>query len=160
MIRSMNPKPIIFALANPTPEISYEEAKKAVPEAIVATGRSDFPNQVNNVLGFPFIFRGALDVQAKEINQEMKIAAIKALAKLARLKVPKEVVAAYGGKEFVFGPDYIIPKPFDPRLLYTVAPAVAQAAMDSRVARKPIMNVKNYVKQLKILSKKLARGKF
>lgn len=160
MVRSMNPKPIIFAMANPTPEISYDEAKRAVPDAIVATGRSDYPNQVNNVLGFPFIFRGALDVQAKVINQEMKLAAIKALAKLAHLKVPKEVIGAYGGKEFSFGPDYIIPKPFDPRALSHVAPAVAKAAMDSGAARKNISDFKEYVKQLKKMALKLRKGRF
>ncbi|MBI4979925.1 malate dehydrogenase [Candidatus Woesearchaeota archaeon] len=160
MLKSMNPKPIIFALANPIPEISYDVAKQAVPEAVVATGRSDFPNQVNNVLGFPFIFRGALDVRASTINQEMKLAAVKALAKLAHLKVPKVVVQAYGGKEFSFGADYIIPKPFDPRVLFYVAPAVAQAAMDSGVAGKPITDIKAYVKGLKKLAKRLAKGKF
>lgn len=160
MVQSMNSKPIIFAMANPTPEISYNDAKKAVPDAIVATGRSDFPNQVNNVLGFPFIFRGALDVRASAINQEMKIAAVKALSKLAKLKVPSSVVAAYGGQEFSFGIDYIIPKPFDPRVLYYVAPAVAQAAMDSGVARKPITDMKAYVQDLKKKAKLLARGKW
>jgi malate dehydrogenase (oxaloacetate-decarboxylating)(NADP+) len=159
MVQSMASKPIIFALANPTPEISYDLAKQAVPEAIVATGRSDFPNQVNNVLGFPFIFRGALDVRANTINKEMKLAAVKALAKLAHLNIPNEVVQAYG-KEFSFGADYIIPKPFDPRVLFYVAPAVAQAAMDSGVARKPITDMKEYVKGLKKLAKKLAKGKF
>ncbi len=160
MIKAMANKPIIFALANPTPEISYEAAKQAVPEAIVATGRSDFPNQVNNVLGFPFIFRGALDVRANTINKEMKIAAVKALAKLAHLKVPKSVVKAYGGKEFSFDLNYIIPKPFDPRLLYSVAPAVAQAAMDSGAAGKPLTDMKEYVKRLKKLAKSLGKGKF
>jgi len=160
MLQTMNKKPIIFAMANPAPEISYGDAKKAVPDAIVATGRSDFPNQVNNVLGFPFIFRGALDVRASTINQEMKIAAVKALSKLAKLKVPSSVVAAYGGQEFSFGVDYIIPKPFDPRVLYYVAPAVAQAAMDSGVARKPIMDMKAYVQDLKKKAKKLAKGKW
>jgi len=160
MLTSMNPKPIIFAMANPTPEIAYDDAKKAVPDAIMATGRSDYPNQVNNVLGFPFIFRGALDVRAKEINLPMKLAAIKALSKLAKLKVPPSVVQAYGGKEFSFGSDYIIPKPFDPRVLYHVAPAVAQAAMDSGVAGKPIKDMKSYIKELKKLSKQLAKGKF
>ena len=159
MLKSMNPKPIIFAMANPTPEITYDEAKKAVPDCIMATGRSDYPNQVNNVLGFPFLFRGALDVRAKQINLEMKKAAIYALAKLAHLKVPKEVTKAYG-KEFTFGSDYIIPKPFDPRVLYHVAPAVAKAAMDSGVAQKPINNLKQYTTELKKLAKKLAKGKF
>src|SRR3989338_2926909 len=160
MIKSMSSRPIIFALANPTPEISYGAAKQAVPEAIVATGRSDFPNQVNNVLGFPFIFRGALDVRASAINKEMKLAAVKALAKLAHLKVPKAVAKAYGGKEFSFGLDYIIPKPFDPRVLFHVAPAVAQAAIDSGVARKPITDMVKYVQDLKKLAKRLGKGKF
>ena len=160
MVQSMNLKPIIFALANPTPEISYEKAKQAVPDAIVATGRSDFPNQVNNVLGFPFIFRGALDVRASAINKEMKLAAVKALAKIAHLKVPKSVVKAYGGKEFSFGLDYIFPKPFDPRVLFHVAPAVAQAAMDSGAARKPITEMKKYIQELKKLAKRLEKGKF
>lgn len=159
-IKSMNAKPIIFAMANPTSEISYDEAKSAVPDAIIATGRSDYPNQVNNVLGFPFIFRGALDVQATAITIEMKLAAIKALAKLAHLKVPKSVVEAYGGKEYFFGIDYIIPKPFDPRVLYFVAPAVAQAAMDCGTARKPITEMKEYITGLKKMSKQLAKGKF
>ncbi len=159
MLQSMAEKPIIFALANPIPEISYDEAKKAVPQAIVATGRSDFPNQVNNALGFPFIFRGALDVQAKAINQEMKLAAVKTLAKLAHLKVPKVVIAAYG-KEFSFGPDYIIPKLFDPRILSHVAPAVAKAAMDSGVARKTITDLEDYRKQLQKLALRLSKGKF
>ncbi len=135
MLQKMAKKPIIFALANPDPEISYPEAKEARPDAIVATGRSDYPNQVNNVLGFPFIFRGALDVRAKRINEEMKLAAAKALADLAREDVPEAVSLAYGGERFSFGPDYIIPKPFDPRVLLWVAPAVAKAAMDSEVAR-------------------------
>lgn len=160
MVKAMAPKPIIFALANPNPEILPEVAKAAIPEAIIATGRSDFPNQVNNVLGFPFIFRGALDVRASTINREMKLAAVKALAKLAHLKVPKEAVKAYGGKEFSFGVDYIIPKPFDPRVLFHVAPAVAQAAMDSGVAKKPIMNMGEYVRGLKKMAKRLAKGKF
>ncbi len=160
MVKSMASKPIIFALANPNPEILPDVAKQAVPDAIVATGRSDFPNQVNNVLGFPFIFRGALDVRASIINKEMKLAAVKALAKLAHLKVPKEAVKAYGGKEFSFGADYIIPKPFDPRVLFHVAPAVAQAAMDSGVAQKPITNMKEYVQGLKKLAKRLGKGKF
>lgn len=160
MVKSMASKPIIFALANPIPEISYEAARQAVPEAIIATGRSDYPNQVNNVLGFPFIFRGALDARVSTINKEMKLAAVKALAKLAHLKVPKSVVKAYGGTEFSFGLDYILPKPFDPRLLSTVAPAVAKAAMDSGVAGKPINSMKEYVSGLKKLAKRLAKGKF
>ena len=135
MLKKMGPKPIIMALANPDPEIGYHEARAARPDAIVATGRSDYPNQVNNVLGFPFIFRGALDVRARSINEEMKLAAAKALAALAREDVPESVSRAYGGEHFKFGPDYIIPKPFDPRVLLTVAPAVAEAAMRTGVAR-------------------------
>ncbi len=135
MLKTMADKPIIFALANPDPEISYTEAKEARPDAIVATGRSDFPNQVNNVLGFPFIFRGALDVRARDINEQMKVAAAMALAKLAHEPVPESVAEAYGAESFRFGPDYIIPKPFDSRVLWWVAPAVAEAAMQSGVAR-------------------------
>jgi malate dehydrogenase (oxaloacetate-decarboxylating)(NADP+) len=138
MIQSMARKPIVFALANPDPEITYPEAKAARDDVIMATGRSDYPNQVNNVLGFPFIFRGALDVRAKAINEEMKLAAAKALAQLTREKVPDTVSRAYGGKRFAFGPEYIIPKPFDSRVLLWVAPAVAQAAMESGVARTKI----------------------
>lgn len=135
MAKSMAPKPIIFALANPDPEIPYDVAKEVRPDAIVATGRSDYPNQVNNVLGFPFIFRGALDVRARAINEEMKVAAARALAELARQPVPDVVLRAYGLQHLSFGPDYIIPKPFDPRALSWVAPAVAQAAIESGVAR-------------------------
>ncbi len=135
MLKTMAKKPIIFALANPDPEIGYDEAREARPDAIVATGRSDFPNQVNNVLGFPFIFRGALDVRARSINEEMKMAAAKALALLAREDVPDAVSRAYGGAKFRYGPDYIIPKPFDSRVLLWVATAVAKAAMDTGVAR-------------------------
>ena len=135
MIQSMAKKPIVFALANPDPEISYPDAKAARDDVIMATGRSDFPNQVNNVLGFPFIFRGALDVRAKAITEGMKMAATRALAALAREKVPEIVSRAYGGKKFSFGPDYIIPKPFDSRVLLWVAPAVAKAAMEEGVAR-------------------------
>lgn len=135
MARSMADKPIIMALANPDPEIPYEVAKEVRPDAIVATGRSDYPNQVNNVLGFPFIFRGALDVRARAINEAMKVAAAKALAELARQPVPDVVLRAYGLKALSFGPDYIIPKPFDPRALSWVAPAVARAAMETGVAR-------------------------
>ncbi|MBS1238979.1 MAG: malic protein NAD-binding protein, partial [Deltaproteobacteria bacterium] len=128
-------KPIIFALANPEPEIDYFAAKAARPDAVVATGRSDFPNQVNNVLGFPYIFRGALDVRATKINEAMKMAAVRALAELAREDVPDAVLRAYGGQPISFGPEYIIPKPFDSRVLLKVVPAVAQAAIDSGVAR-------------------------
>ncbi|MGQ0660351.1 NADP-dependent malic enzyme [Sphingosinicella sp.] len=143
-VDEMAPKPIIFAMANPDPEITPPEAKAARPDAIVATGRSDYPHQVNNVLGFPFIFRGAHDVRATTINEEMKIAAARALAELARQQVPEEVAAAYGGKAHSFGPDYIIPAPFDPRLMEIVPAAVAQAAMDSGVARKQIEDMAAY----------------
>jgi malate dehydrogenase (oxaloacetate-decarboxylating)(NADP+) len=149
MVTEMAPSPIIFAMANPDPEITPPEAKAARPDAIVATGRSDYPNQVNNVLGFPFIFRGALDVRATTINDRMKIAAAEALAALARQQVPEEVAAAYGGKAHTFGADYIIPAPFDPRLMEVVPAAVAQAAMDSGVARFPIRDMAVYRTQLK-----------
>lgn len=148
MVKSMAKNPIVFAMANPDPEISYEAAVEARKDIIMATGRSDYPNQVNNVLGFPFIFRGALDVRARKINEEMKMAATKALAQLAREKVPEVVINAYGGKEFSFGPEYIIPKPFDPRVLWYVAPAVAKAAMETGVARKPIEDFNAYKEQL------------
>jgi malate dehydrogenase (oxaloacetate-decarboxylating)(NADP+) len=144
MLQRMNAKPIIFALANPTPEISYDEAKIARPDAIVATGRSDFPNQVNNVLGFPFIFRGALDTRACAITTEMKIAATYAIANLAKERTPESLRHAYGHADFYFGPEYILPKPFDPRVLLAVAPAVAQAATDCGVARLPITNILDY----------------
>jgi malate dehydrogenase (oxaloacetate-decarboxylating)(NADP+) len=144
MVKDMAPSPIIFAMANPDPEISPPDAKAARPDAIIATGRSDYPNQVNNVLGFPFIFRGALDVRATTINDEMKIAAAQALADLARQQVPEEVAAAYGGKAHSFGPDYIIPAPFDPRLMEIVPAAVAQAAMDSGVAQFAIKDMVTY----------------
>jgi malate dehydrogenase (oxaloacetate-decarboxylating)(NADP+) len=135
MLKTMGKNPMVFALANPDPEISYPDAKAARPDAIVATGRSDFPNQVNNVLGFPYVFRGALDVRAKEINEEMKVAAARSLAALAHEAVPDSVSEAYGDEQFRFGPDYVIPKPFDRRVLWWCAPAVAKAAMDSGVAR-------------------------
>ncbi len=135
MVKSMADRPIIFAMANPDPEINYDLAKEARPDAIVATGRSDFPNQVNNVLGFPFIFRGALDVRAKAINEEMKVAAAHALAELTKEDVPDSVLSAYGLENLKFGPDYIIPKPLDPRVMIWESPAVAQAAIDSGVAR-------------------------
>jgi malate dehydrogenase (oxaloacetate-decarboxylating)(NADP+) len=138
MLKTMRKKPIIFALANPDPEIGYAEALQARSDAIVATGRSDFPNQVNNVLGFPFIFRGALDVRARTITEEMKVAAAEALAELAREDVTDEVLRAYGRHRMRFGRDYLIPKPFDNRVLYWVAPAVARAAMESGVAREPV----------------------
>jgi len=149
MVKSMADNPIIFAMANPDPEISYEDATSARSDVIMATGRSDYPNQVNNVLGFPFIFRGALDVRAKAINEEMKLAAVKALADLAKEKVPEAVFSAYGGKEFSFGREYIIPKPFDPRVLWKVAPAVAKAAIDSGVARRIIDDWSAYEEELK-----------
>ncbi|MDQ3367124.1 MAG: NADP-dependent malic enzyme [Myxococcota bacterium] len=135
MLKTMAERPIVFALANPDPEISYPDAIRARPDAIVATGRSDYPNQVNNVLGFPYIFRGALDCRATTVSEEMKLAAARALAELTREPVPDSVIMAYGGKALKMGPDYFIPKPFDPRVLWWVAPAVAQAAMDSGVAR-------------------------
>ena len=138
MVRMMAAKPIIFAMANPDPEITPEEARAASPDAIIATGRSDYPNQVNNVLGFPYIFRGALDVRASTINDTMKIAAAEALAKLAREDVPDEVHSASSGRRLTFGPEYIIPNAFDPRLITRVPPAVARAAVDSGVARRPI----------------------
>ncbi len=136
MVASMARDPIVFALANPDPEISYPEARASRPDVIMATGRSDYPNQVNNVLGFPFIFRGALDVRARAINEPMKLAAVRALADLARAGVPDTVARAYGNQAFRFGRDYLLPKPFDPRVLLWVAPAVAQAAAESGVARK------------------------
>jgi len=144
MVVSMGEDPIIFALANPDPEIHYDEAKNARPDAIVATGRSDYPNQVNNVLGFPFIFRGALDVRATGVTEGMKIAAAKALAEMARQPVPESVLKAYGLDQLSFGRDYLIPKPFDPRVLWTVAPAVALAASDDGVARTPLTDVDAY----------------
>ncbi len=147
MVKSMAAKPIIFAMANPDAEISPEEVASIRDDAIMATGRSDYPNQINNVLGFPYIFRGALDVRASAINMEMKIAAARALAQLAREDVPDEVASAYGARP-KFGPDYIIPVPFDPRLISYVPPAVAQAAMDTGVARKPIVDMDAYRHQL------------
>ncbi|MEY2894664.1 MAG: hypothetical protein RIS42_383 [Bacteroidota bacterium] len=148
MVATMAAQPIVFAMANPTPEIGYEEAKAVRDDLIMATGRSDFPNQVNNVLGFPFIFRGALDVRATEINDEMKLAAAKALACLAKKPVPDIVNLAYNEKSLSFGPDYIIPKPVDPRLITTISMAVAKAAMESGVATKPIGNWEAYELQL------------
>ena len=149
MVKAMAEQPIIFAMANPDPEIWPPDAMAARPDAIIATGRSDFPNQVNNVLGFPFIFRGALDVRATAINDEMKIAAAEALAQLAREPVPEEVAAAYGGQTHSFGRDYIIPAPFDPRLMEIVASAVAEAAMRSGVAQKRIENLDSYRQELR-----------
>ncbi len=148
MVQTMAPNPIIFAMANPDPEITPEDALAVRPDAIIATGRSDYPNQVNNVLGFPYIFRGALDVRAKTINMEMKIAAANALAELAREDVPDDVAAAYQGARPRFGREYIIPAPFDPRLISVVPAAVAKAAMDSGVARKPIVDFHAYKQQL------------
>jgi malate dehydrogenase (oxaloacetate-decarboxylating)(NADP+) len=148
MVQSMAPRPIVFALANPDPEISYDDAKASRADVIIATGRSDFPNQVNNVLGFPSIFRGALDVRAIRINQEMKLAATHALADLAKETVPDSVCQAYGVEHLEFGPDYLIPKPFDRRVLLRVAVAVAKAAMDSGVAQEPI-DLGIYAEQLK-----------
>src|SRR5579859_5620586 len=144
MVAGMADRPIIFAMANPDPEITPEEVKAVRTDAIVATGRSDYANQINNVLGFPYIFRGALDVRASTINDQMKIAAVHALADLAREDVPDEVDAAYSGRRLRFGPDYIIPVPFDPRLISAIPPAVAKAAMDSGVARKPIEDMEAY----------------
>jgi malate dehydrogenase (oxaloacetate-decarboxylating)(NADP+) len=158
MLLGMAPDPIVFAMANPNPEIKYELAKQTRSDVIMATGRSDYPNQINNVLGFPFIFRGALDVKASVINSEMKLAAVRALAELAQKKVPKEVFKAYDS-EFSFGPDYIIPKPFDPRVLSHVAYAVAKAAMESGVARVKV-DLVAYKKKLEEMSIKLAEGKF
>ena len=148
MVKLMAPQPIIFAMANPDPEITVEEVAAVRTDAIMATGRSDYPNQINNVLGFPYIFRGALDVRATTINMEMKIAAARALAELAREDVPDEVAAAYGTRP-KYGPDYIIPVPFDPRLISYVPPAVAKAAMDTGVARKPIADMEAYQSQLR-----------
>uniref|UniRef100_UPI0035635250 NADP-dependent malic enzyme n=1 Tax=Actibacterium sp. TaxID=1872125 RepID=UPI0035635250 len=148
MVASMAPNPVIFAMANPDPEITPEEAHEVRADAIVATGRSDYPNQVNNVLGFPYLFRGALDIQARAINDEMKIACAEALAALAREDVPDEVAMAYGRK-LTFGRDYIIPTPFDPRLIYTIPPAVARAGMDTGVARRPIIDLEGYEEALK-----------
>ena len=149
MVETMGKEPIIFAMANPDPEIRPEDARAVKPDAIIATGRSDYPNQVNNVLGFPFIFRGALDVRATAINDEMKIAAAEALAELAREPVPEEVAAAYGGRSQSFGRDYIIPAPFDPRLMEVVASAVAEAAGRTGVAQKPIENMEAYRQELR-----------
>jgi malate dehydrogenase (oxaloacetate-decarboxylating)(NADP+) len=149
MVRAMADKPIIFAMANPDPEITPEEVRAVRSDAIIATGRSDYPNQVNNVLGFPYIFRGALDVRASAINDAMKIAAAEALAGLAREDVPDEVAAAYSGERLTYGPDYIIPAPFDPRLIWAVPLAVAKAAMDSGVARKPILDMDVYKRSLR-----------
>jgi malate dehydrogenase (oxaloacetate-decarboxylating)(NADP+) len=160
MVKSMGKDPIIFAMANPDPEIMYDEAVSVREDLIMATGRSDYPNQVNNVLGFPFIFRGALDVRAVAINDEMKMAATMALSKLAKEKVPEMVLKAYGGEDFSFGKEYIIPKPFDPRVLWYVAPAVAKAAIETGVAKIKEMDWQKYEDTLKErlgLSKELIR---
>ena len=151
MVKSMAPRPIVFALANPDPEIAYDVAKATRPDLIFATGRSDYPNQINNVLGFPYIFRGALDCRASEINEAMKLAAVYAIASLAKEPVPSIVNSAYGGEHLSFGPEYILPKPLDPRLLITVAPAVARGAMESGVARKPITDWDEYYARLRQL---------
>ncbi len=150
MVAAMAPRPIIFAMANPDPEITPEEVRRIRTDAIVATGRSDYPNQINNVLGFPYIFRGALDVRARTINDAMKIAAVKAIAELAREDVPDEVDAAYSGRRLRYGPEYIIPVPFDPRLIVAIPPAVAAAAMESGVARRPIIDMGGYRRELSI----------
>jgi malate dehydrogenase (oxaloacetate-decarboxylating)(NADP+) len=148
MVRSMADHPIVFAMANPYPEITYDDAIDARPDVIMATGRSDYPNQINNVLGFPFIFRGALDCRATAINEEMKLAASKALAELAKEEVPEIVKRAYGGQDITFGKEYIVPKPFDPRVLTHVAPAVAKAAMETGVAKRPIADWDAYREDL------------
>lgn len=154
MIMKMKPQPIIFALANPVSEIAYDVAKKARPDAIMATGRSDFPNQVNNVLGFPFIFRGALDCRASAVTEKMKEAAVRAIAALAKEPVPESVRLAYNTEDLSFGDEYLIPKPFDPRVLLWVAPAIAKAAMESGVARRPIQDFDEYRKRLETLMEK------
>ena len=160
MVLTMAPKPIVFALANPDPEIAYDTAMATRDDIIVATGRSDYPNQVNNVLGFPYIFRGALDCGAKEINEAMKLGAVRGIAELAKLPVPKEVVEAYGMEHFEFGRHYILPKAFDPRLLTTVAPAVAKAACESGVARRPITDWDAYKAHLQAIMKAEKTPKF
>jgi len=156
MLGKMRPDPIVFALANPVPEIEYEAAREARPDAVIATGRSDLPNQVNNLLGFPFLFRGALDVRASTIDDAMKLAASEALAALARRPVPSAVLKAYGVKRLAFGREYLLPKPFDPRLLETVSPAVAIAAMESGVARIPIADIDAYRRRLRSTARRLA----
>jgi len=163
MVKVMADSPIVFAMANPDPEITYDDAVSVRSDLIMATGRSDYPNQVNNVLGFPFIFRGALDVRATAINEEMKMAAVKALATLAKEKIPEIVINAYGGKDFSFGREYIIPKPFDPRVLWYVAPAVAKAAIETGVAKVKITDWNAYIEELKErlgLSKEVVRVMF
>ncbi len=155
MVKSMNTQPILFACANPNPEIPYPDAKEARPDCMMGTGRSDYPNQVNNVSGFPYIFRGALDVGAKKINEAMKIAAAKSIAELAKLPVPAEIEAAYNGRKFSYGPEYIIPTPFDPRLLTETSAAVAKAAMETKVATNPLNDIEAYKKSLEIRVQKL-----
>ena len=155
MVRTMAASPIIMAMANPVPEISYEDAKAAREDAIICTGRSDYPNQVNNVLGFPYIFRGALDTRAKEINDDMKIAAARAIADLAKEPVPENILKAYGLTNLVYGPDYIIPKPLDGRLLEKVSIAVAKAAIASGAAREEISDWDAYKASLKLRMKPL-----
>ena len=152
----MAQRPIIFAMANPDPEIPYELAKQACPDAVIATGRSDYPNQINNVLGFPFIFRGALDVHACQINEAMKLAACHALAALAREEVPEEVLRAYRLSSLQFGAEYVIPKPLDPRVLLWEAPAVAEAAMKTGVARRHI-DLNEYRARLEMRQRRLMR---
>lgn len=153
MVLTMAPRPIVFALANPNPEINYDLAKATRDDIVIATGRSDYPNQVNNVLGFPYIFRGALDCRARAINEEMKLAATYAIAGLAKLPVPEDVLKIYHLKELSFGRDYILPKPFDPRLIHTVPPAIAKAAAESGVADVPITDWDAYDRKLKNLLK-------
>ena len=158
MVKTMNRDAIIFACANPDPEIAYPLAMETRPDCIMGTGRTDFPNQINNLSGFPYIFRGALDVYATEINEAMKLAAARALAALAKEPVPAEVSAAYQGQTFSFGQGYVIPKPFDPRLIEWLPPAVAQAAMDTGVARKPIEDMDAYKASLRVRIQK-AQGR-
>ena len=158
MIKGMADHPVIFACANPDPEIAYPLAMETRPDCIMGTGRTDFPNQINNLSGFPYIFRGSLDVYATEINEAMKLAAARALAALAKEPVPAEVSAAYQGQTFSFGQGYVIPKPFDPRLIEWLPPAVAQAAMDTGVARKPIEDMDAYKASLRVRIQK-AQGR-
>ncbi len=158
MVRSMAPRPIVFALANPDPEISREDAMASRDDLIFATGRSDYPNQINNVLGFPYIFRGALDCGATDINEPMKLAAARAIARIAREPIPDKIRDAYPADNLAFGPDYILPKPMDPRLLEAVAPGVARAAMESGVARHPITDWKAYAERLRCYASECADG--
>jgi malate dehydrogenase (oxaloacetate-decarboxylating)(NADP+) len=148
MLNSMNDSPVVFAMANPDPEITYDKAKAARKDVIIATGRSDYPNQINNVLGFPFIFRGALDTRARNINEEMKKAASYAIAKVAKMPVTQDVIKSYGGKHFEFGRDYIVPKPFDRRVAVEESFAVAEAAVKSGVARKKDFDLGEYRRHL------------